>query len=143
MLSGPMFESDCPLMRSVHHEIGGHYNIWAVNKGKEMETLKLYFPDGVANEMNFILFSTSGVHGSYTMIEDIEISLDKYKDLKLNEDCEKLPEDYVAPYLTGLIIQPRLVCMRYFGEMKVKLEDIPYLKKLRQSSFDAILKIGL
>ena len=140
-LSGPLLEKSCDLMENIHKEQGAHYSIWSVRKGKEMETLKLFFPDGEADEMNFILFSTSGIHGSYALIEDIKNSLNKYGD-KNSEELYSL-EDYQSPYLTGLIVQPRLVCMRYFGEMKVNLEDIPYLKKLRDSSFKAISKIGV
>ncbi len=35
--------------------------------------LKGMFPDAKANEMNFVLFSTSGVHGSYATIEQVEM----------------------------------------------------------------------
>lgn len=138
MLSGPIFEKDSDLFKSAFKKEGAHYNIFSVPKGKEMEALRCIFPEGQCDEMNFILFSTSGVHGSYLTIEDIEGSLKKY-----GEEYDGDAEDYSSPYLTGLIIQPRLVCMRYFGEMKVALEDIPYLKKLRQSSFEQILKIGV
>ena len=37
-----------------------------------MEFLRTLFPDAEADYMNFCLFSTSGVHGSYVRIEDAE-----------------------------------------------------------------------
>lgn len=137
-LSGPMFEQDSKLFKSVNSKIGSHYNIYSVTHGMEMEALKLIFPDGEANDLNFILFSTSGVHGNYSTIEEIEECLKKYGD-----DYEPKDDDDYSVHLTGLIIQPRLVCMRYFGEMRVKLKDISFLKKLRDSSFKQILNIGI
>ena len=39
---------------------GAHYNIWVISSGG-VEGLRKMFPDAKANEMNFVLFSTSGV----------------------------------------------------------------------------------
>ena len=140
-VSGPMFESsnemfeaqDC--LRCRNKKEGAHYNLYHINGG--IPALKCLFPEGEADDMNFALFSTSGVHGSYATIEEIEQSLKKYGD----KEPDNFPDDYSVDELTVVIIQPRLCCLRY-GNVKVTLEDIPYLKKLRNSSWKAVQKIG-
>jgi hypothetical protein len=87
-----------------------------------MQVLKSIFPEGEANEMNMVFFSTSGVSGSYITIEQIEESLGKYKE-----------EDELRT-LTFLILHPRLVSLKYGNCLVTNLEDVVYLKKLRESS---------
>ncbi|AZO45870.1 hypothetical protein EJ076_34700 [Mesorhizobium sp. M7D.F.Ca.US.005.01.1.1] len=82
-----------------------------------MDVLRSLFPDGEANDLNFVMFSTSGTHGSYLTIEDVAASLGTV------EPCK----------LTVLVIQPRVVRMLY-GEVEITAEDVPYLLKLRESS---------
>lgn len=114
---------------------GGHYNHYSVIKEMAITLLRRIFPRGEANELNFVLFSTSGVHGTYNMIEDAEkvlttapIDLDK-------DDC-------CLSEITFVIIQPRL-CTIYYGNCEPKnIEDIKFLKKLRQSSWDIVQEIG-
>ena len=84
-----------------------------------MDRLREIFPDGEANQMNFCLFSTSGVHGSYWTIEEVE----------LNQ----------SPEVTFLIVHPRLVAMQYGNVEPKTAEDFAFLKKLRQSSKDVIM----
>lgn len=102
------------------------------------ERLKSLFPTGdEVNEMNLVMFSTSGVHGTYTTIEDIEASLAKYGSAPDGE----LGEDYAGDVLTVAVLHPRLVCLQY-GNIRVRPEDIDWLKKLRARSREAFLKIG-
>jgi hypothetical protein len=115
-----------------------HYSIIASKGG--MGLLRSMFPDGEANEMNFVLFSTSGVHGSYTTIEEIETGIQKYGDSPEFDD--EWPNDYSGNELTYLIVQPRVVSMTY-GNAQVALADVPFLKRLRQTSFAAVLGIGV
>lgn len=86
-----------------------------------MGKLRTMFPDAEADDLNFVMFSTSGVHGSYTTIEEIE------------ETLTSQPDDFEAAHLTVLIVQPRTVCLHY-GNIRVELSDLPFLKKLRASS---------
>lgn len=146
ILSGPMFEpsksSTFEAIQCSHcrgRKEGAHYNLFHILAG--IDSLKCIFPEGEANEMNFALFSTSGVHGTYTTIEEIELSLQKYGESFTPSETEDEPKDYAYPEMTIQIIQPRICCLRY-GTMKVTLADIPYLKKLRQSSWDAVQTIG-
>jgi len=128
-VSGPMFEpSESRFWASIFRRNGAHYNIFCVNDGTDravpatIEGMKSVFPDGVANKYNVVLFSTSGVHGMYTTIEEVE---------------QRLPGE-----VTFLIIHPRTVTLRY-GNVRVETkEDIEFLKKLRESSWAALQAIG-
>lgn len=116
-------------------EVQPHYSLQKVSS---IEDLKRLFPDGEANDLNFVLFSTSGVHGSYVTIEDIEASLEKYgPDLPEGDT----PDDWVNNDLTVVVVQPRICCLRY-GNVAVTLNDMEYLKRLRSTSWRAVQTIG-
>jgi hypothetical protein len=90
--------------------------------GDGMGALRTMFPDGEANDMNFVLFSTSGVHGTYCSIEAAE------KEAGIG--------------VTFLVVHPRIVSLRY-GNCEPKTpEDFAFLKKLRESSWRAAGEIG-
>jgi hypothetical protein len=99
-----------------------HYSVLVLN-GDGMAALRQLFPGGEANELNACLFSTSGVHGTYCTIEDVEAG--------------------EAFDVTFLVVQPRIVCVRY-GVCKPETpEDFAFLKRLRASSLSAIATIGV
>lgn len=104
-----------------------------------MSNLKALFPDPNkdVNSENFVWFSTSGVHGCYTTIENIEASLKKYGDVP----SEGEPPDWYPPDLTVTCVFPRLVSLQY-GVVRVTLDDIQYLKALRAASRKAMHWIG-
>lgn len=89
-----------------------------------IEQLKSIFPDGEADERNWCVLSTSGVHGFYTTLDDLE---QEYKNG--NEDLS----------VTVLVIMPRLVSMLY-GHINITLDDVPYLRKLVSSSLKYMCK---
>lgn len=108
-----------------------------IEGGSGMEALRLMFASGVADHMNFVLFSTGGVHGSYATIEDIETAM-------RSGELDDLPEDgndTTLHQLTFLIVQPRILTIRYGLCQPQTLEDIQWLKNLRESSKRAILGI--
>lgn len=98
-----------------------------VHKIETIEELKNYFPEGEADGDNFCLFSTSGVHGHYGKIEDVEF--------------EENEEGWIDNKLTILVVQPRVVNLIY-GHVEIEERDLDYLKKLRQSSWDVVNNIG-
>jgi hypothetical protein len=100
-----------------------------ISRIETIDDLKKIFPNGECNMCNVVLFSTSGVHGTYLELEVLEECLELFKE----------GDDDYADHLTVLVIQPRVVSLRY-GHIKITLEDIPYLKQLRESSKKAILK---
>ncbi|MEK8128637.1 hypothetical protein WMW72_12040 [Paenibacillus filicis] len=92
---------------------------------KTMDDLKSIFPDGEADEMNWCVFSNGGIHGGYEKLDDLAGDLD---------------EDYeYPPRINVLVIRPRLVSMLY-GYIEVNKEDIPFLRKLVNSTLQAIAK---
>jgi hypothetical protein len=99
-----------------------HYSI-RDHQIKTLDDLRFYFPEPVADEMNFCLFSTSGVHGSYSTIEDAEADPD------IGE-------------VTVLVVQPRRVMLAY-GNVPVTPETVGYLKALRASSHAVLQRIGM
>ena len=120
-----MFETSLSkFWESAFGKDGGHYNIFRLRKDADgIEALRSFFEDGKCNELNFVLFSTSGVHGSYATLDEIEAD---------TED--------ESPQLTFVIVQPRLVTLRY-GNIDVRLEDIPWLRNLAESTPDAVAQI--
>ena len=106
------------------------YSVMRKQSGVEgMDALRGMFPDAKADEMNFVLFSTSGVHGTYNTIEEAERFLS-------GEDAEGYSE------VTFAIVHPRLVAMRYGVCNPASQDDIDYLKQLRASSQEAVAGIG-
>ena len=95
-----------------------------------MEALRQLFPDGEANELNAALFSTSGVHGSYCLIEAVEEDMQR--------EVRQGPRD-----VTFVVMQPRIVCMRYGCVEPRTADDIAFLKKLRASSMRALATVGV
>lgn len=94
--------------------------------GNGMEALRQLFPTGEADDLNAVLFSTSGVHGTYCTIEEVEAG---------GEDA---PGD-----VTFCVIQPRIVCMRYGNATPLTPDDFAFLKKLRETSIKALTSIGM
>lgn len=130
-----MFEaSKTAIWESSFKKEGAHYNIFSAVQDTEMEGLRQMFPEGKANNLNFCLFSTSGVHGTYSTIEAAEEMMargNKYED--------GVPG---TPSVTFLIVHPRRVSLRYGNCHPKTPEDIAFLKTLRQSSWEAVQTIG-
>jgi hypothetical protein len=105
------------------HKESAHYSLMRLaNCESSMDALKAMFPDAKADEMNFVLFSTSGVHGTYQTIEEEEAD--------------------PGVGVTFAIVHPRLVAMRFGNAYPKTPEDFDFLKALRQSSWDAMAAIG-
>ena len=106
-----------------------YYSVLALT-GDGMEALRQMFPDGEANDMNAVLFSTSGIHGTYCLIEAVEENMQR--------EVRDGPRD-----VTFCVIQPRIVCMRYGCAEPRTADDIAFLKMLRASSLRALSTIGM
>ena len=106
----------------------GSYSSYAFRGYKTLaiESIKSIFPDGECNRDNIILFSTSGVHGSYLTIEDAEKNTDQEDDGSV----------------TFLIIKPRVLVFQYGNVYPETPEDFAFLKKLRASAKEVIAEIG-
>ena len=134
-VSGPMFE---PAIhgpwKSIHKTTGAHYNSYACRDEDGMAALREFFPDGRASDLNFVLFSTSGVHGTYSTIEEAEQVLARGNKDENGEDW--------TPSVTFLIVQTRICCLRHGNCLPETADDIVFLKRLRQTSWDVVPTIG-
>lgn len=98
--------------------MAGHYS---VDNLKDFSEIELIFADG-PDEMNWIFLSTSGVHGSYETLDDVEA----------NWDSEG------GNYITVLAIHPRMVWSRY-GHIEIpKKSDIQWLRQMATESLEAV-----
>lgn len=136
-----MFEpSTTDFWESVSKKSGAHYNNYGCRDEQRngMSALRQIFPSGKADEMNFCLFSTSGVHGMYTTIEEAEHAYT----LRLIGEKDESGEEYGEPSVTFLIVHPRICCLRHGNCYPQNTEDFDYLKTLRASSWEAVKEIG-
>lgn len=135
ILSGPMFEpANNGPWKSVHNASGGHYNNFGCLDKYGMSALREFFPDGKAGELNLCLFSTSGIHGMYTTIEEAEADWKR--------GCKDEDGEDTTPQVTFLIVQPRICTVRHGNCNPTTADDFKFLKKLRKSSWAAVQKIG-
>lgn len=95
-----------------------------------MNALREMFPEAKANELNFVLFSTSGVHATYNLIEEAEAYVK-------GDDKDGLNE------VAFVIVHPRLVALRYGVVSPITPDDFAFLKALRASSHEVMLTIGM
>ncbi len=144
-VSGPMFEpARHGFWESMHGESGGHYNTFGLavegmtRDDLGMDALRELFPAGEADEYTLCLFSTSGVHGSYTTIEEAESPSEEVLGYW---EAEHPGEPYVAR-VTFLVLHPRVVTTRHGNCHPKTPDDFTFLKKLRQSSWNALASIG-
>jgi len=106
-----------------------HYSVMRLRGEDGMDALRAMFPHGEVDELNFVLFSTSGVHGTYNTIEEAEARV-------LRGDTEHIGE------VTFVIVHPRLVALRYGVCNPETVDDFVFLKKLRASTLLAVASIG-
>lgn len=89
-----------------------HYSVAKLDDVSDIWTL---FPDGDADEMNWLFVGTSGIHGGYETLEDAKLGLESGDE----SEC----------YLTILVVQPRRV-RTYYGQ--IKINDISELEKINR-----------
>lgn len=121
---------------------------YTVNRAttKTIEPIKALFPSTDVNEMNVVLFSTNGTHGTATTIEEFE---EAFKILRgdsvgtqITVDDIEEADSVVENGITYLIVQPRIVKTFYGVCIPSSLDEIEYLKKLRDSSKAVLSRIG-
>jgi hypothetical protein len=94
-----------------------HYTVNA--SIESMDDLRAMFPTGEADELNWCFLSTSGVHGSYATLDDVERT--------------------GAMEITVLVCAPRMVRMNY-GNVMVTPDDVPWLRNLARSTVEAVAR---
>ena len=94
--------------------------------------------------MTAVLFSTSGVHGCYTTLEEIRASCERYGfDIGDEYERDDWPDDRLIPHVTFLIVGTRRVSLHYGLARVESFDDLDFLTKLRDSSHKHIARIGL
>ena len=104
-----------------------HYKTYDINREPESnaelsveqvwEFLHDFFEDGKGNGMNWLIGSTSGVHGSYKTLDEIENRLKRPR---------KHPIKHHDKF-TILSIQPRLCVLRYGNVVVSTLEQVEWI----------------
>ena len=108
---------------------GGHYS---VNRFMSDEGIRHYLTFDV-NDMNFWIFSTSGIHGSWMTLEEV-----------ITYEPDEDDDEEYDPELTVMFCQPRMVCFTY-GNIAVKKDDhelIALLKRRRDESRAVMMQLG-
>jgi hypothetical protein len=101
-------------------------------EGNGLQFLRDTF-DTPPDEMNFALFSVSGVIGSYATIEDVE-------DRNANPPAD--PDEDIGASVTFVLIRPRVRAMLYGLAEPRTPDDFAFLRKLRADSWAAVAGIG-
>ena len=88
---------------------------YLIQKIDSMAQLRGFFEEKTDYRLNWLVASTSGVHGSYTSLDDWEAW----------RPTEDEPE---PPQVTVLVIQPRRVQL-WYGCIDIEAEDVPWLRE--------------
>lgn len=106
------------------------YTVQRLREGRDgMEYLREYFSKTPINEMNVVFFSTGGVHDNGLTIEKAE------QILTGKSDDERTLE------ISFLLLRPRILSIVYGLCSPVNIDDVFFLKKLRNESITALKKL--
>lgn len=111
-------------------QVKSHYTIGTISSMADVRDI--WGDDPRPTELNYMLGSTSGVHGSYATLDEIETCF--------NRTCACDPDDNFHDETMGftvLMIHPRLVKLRY-GHIEITRADIPYLRTIITRSMEEI-----
>jgi hypothetical protein len=111
-------------------QIPAHYS---VAKIESLDELRELFTEATRFDLNWLVCSTSGVHGSYATLDQIEECLEGR-----GEYCHEADHEH-DDWLTVLVIQPRLVALRY-GQIQITRDDIPFLRAAVSMSLQGMVK---
>jgi hypothetical protein len=94
-----------------------------IDEIRSIRQLKNFFPADYDQKNNWLFCSTQGEHGTHLTIDDVEDMIHNQEDGKY--------------WLTVLVVQPRL-CNLYYGDIKVSLKDLPFLRQIVKNTLAAI-----
>ncbi|MDB4278016.1 hypothetical protein N9917_00140 [Deltaproteobacteria bacterium] len=122
------------------------------DKIEGLATLRAVFDDDVDYGANWLFLSTSGVHGSYTTLDEISRDAQRLDngncwDVDHEVDCECGAEwdddnhPYVHPdgsfRITALMVKPRVVQAAY-GTVWATVADIPWLREVVRKTLEGV-----
>ena len=108
-------------------DAGRHYTCNRI-LGDAMDILRDFEPD----DINWVFLSTSGVHGSYISLDDIEQRISGEATSEDMQDGEEV---------TVLIVLPRMVVTCYGNAIIRTREDIALLRRLVEKTFIGIAEL--
>ena len=114
-----------------------HYNVYSLGSTEKerWETLHKVFENG-PNEMNLLIGSTSGIHGSYVTLDDLENPNSEYRQ-EMEEEGFFIDDEEA---FTVLLIQPRL-CSLMYGTIGIhSKEDFNWLRQIIDQSVQEIIR---
>ena len=93
--------------------------------GLNMDIIRSVFGHELDYEMNWLILSTSGVHGTYTSLDNLE------------SDPSQWDEDGYA-MITAMIFQPRIIRVIFNGDLKITRDDIPYMREVCKKTLEGM-----
>jgi hypothetical protein len=115
-----------------------HYSVNAI-RGDGMPYLRTIKPD----DLNYVFLSTSGVHGSYTNLDEIEMLFDPAREKQAREyffvDAgDPLPTEHE---ITFCVLQPRKVTTIYGNALVRSLDDVAFLRRLTELTIAGVAEL--
>lgn len=91
------------------------------------------------DDLNWVFFGTSGVHGTYRKANDIALLFDPEK----QEEAMKIFGEWDGELpcdcnITFLIVMPRLVSMIYGNATLRSMEDVDFIRGLAAKTMEAV-----
>lgn len=125
-------------MEANMNEWGSHYTVNSV-PGDGMEFLRNFQP----NDINYVFLSTSGVHGTYCNLDQIELLFVPGKEEEARKALgiypgEELPKERE---ITFCALLPRMVTTFYGNATVRSMEDVKYLRRLTEQTITGVLKL--
>lgn len=114
---------------SLFQSMSTHYSIEGIRTDGMDYLLNFFNSDDIPDHLNLVFFSTEGIHGSATTIEDVEN--------RIRNNTEGSRD------ITFLILQPARVSVKYGVCTPVTMDHIHFLKRIRAASHEHISKIGI
>jgi len=105
-------------------QMPAHYSMFVL---ESMDDVRSCFPGGKADSLNWMFCSTSGVHGSYNTLERAERQWD------IEEEGR-----HPARHITCVVLQPRIVCVRYGTIMMESKDDIEFIRGIVKSTLEEV-----
>lgn len=106
---------------------------WPTYRGEELRTVKELreiFPDGIANEYNWVFCSQQCFHGDSTTLDEVEEIILGGKKAKARPIDGKWS-------ITVLVVCPRTTCLKY-GYIEIGIDDVEFMRSLVRTTLELL-----